>query len=245
MVDPDLSQLGVLASGQPLLARGILRRHHGSAHGLQDLLLQLRDGLAALVHADHHDPSGSRLLQLSEDPGLRERHEEPCDDLLRRRDLALLIGKRRTRKTSGGAFGRRRFFGASLVHKLAESRRQRRRGGIAFGRRSRGGVGRSEKLMRKIILALALMGVLGPVASLAQQNDDLLVSTAREWGGDNGVFTCDQWRGYMTKLYRLADPKKRGYIDEKSFAVIPRTSSVFASASFDYFDEAGKGRVTK
>jgi len=99
--------------------------------------------------------------------------------------------------------------------------------------------------MRKIILALALMGVLGPVPSLAQQNDDLLVSTAREWGGDNGVFTCDQWRAYMTKLYRLADPKKRGYIDEKSFAVIPRTSSVFASASFDYFDEAGKGRVTK
>ena len=99
--------------------------------------------------------------------------------------------------------------------------------------------------MRKIILALALMGVLGPVASLAQQNDDLLVSTAREWGGDNGVFTCDQWRAYMTKLYRLADPKKRGYIDEKSFAIIPKTSSVFASATFDYFDQAGKGRVTK
>jgi hypothetical protein len=99
--------------------------------------------------------------------------------------------------------------------------------------------------MRRFILSLALVGVLGPCSSLAQQNDDLLVSTARDWGGDGGVFTCDQWRAYMTRLYRLADPKKRGYIDEKSFAVIPRTSSVFASATFDYFDQAGKGRVTK
>jgi len=99
--------------------------------------------------------------------------------------------------------------------------------------------------MRKLILALALVGVLGPASSFAQQNDDLLVSTARDWGGDGGVFTCEQWRAYMAKLYRLADPKKRGYIDEKSFAIIPKTSSVFASATFDYFDQAGKGRVTK
>ena len=99
--------------------------------------------------------------------------------------------------------------------------------------------------MRKVILALAVVGVLDPVSSSAQQNDDLLVSTAREWGGDNGVFTCDQWRAYMAKLYRLADPKRRGYIDEKSFAIIPRSSSVFATATFDYFDQAGAGRVTK
>jgi len=99
--------------------------------------------------------------------------------------------------------------------------------------------------MRKIILALALAGVVSPVPSVAQQMDDLLVSTARDWGGDNGVFTCEQWRAYMTRLYRLADPKKRGYIDEKSFAIVPRTSSVFASATFDYFDQSGKGRVTK
>jgi hypothetical protein len=100
-------------------------------------------------------------------------------------------------------------------------------------------------LMRKLIVALALAGVARPGASLAQQSDDLLASTARDWGGDGGVYTCDQWRAYMAKLYRIADPKKRGYIDEKSFAVIPRASSVFASATFDYFDQAGKGRVTR
>ncbi len=99
--------------------------------------------------------------------------------------------------------------------------------------------------MRKFILALALASVACPVSSLAQQSDDLLVSTARDWGGDGGVYTCEQWRAYMAKLYRFADPKKRGYIDEKSFALIPRTSSVFASATFDYFDQAGKGRVTR
>ena len=99
--------------------------------------------------------------------------------------------------------------------------------------------------MRKIILALVIACVACAGESLAQQSYDLLVSTARDWGGDGGVYTCDQWRAYMAKLYRFADPKKRGYIDEKSFAVIPRTSSVFASATFDYFDQAGKGRVTR
>jgi hypothetical protein len=99
--------------------------------------------------------------------------------------------------------------------------------------------------MRKAALVLALASGLGASPSFGQQSDDLLVSTAREWGGEGGVYTCEQWRGYMAKLYRLADPKKRGYIDEKSFAIIPRTSSLFASATFDYFDQAGKGRVTR
>ena len=99
--------------------------------------------------------------------------------------------------------------------------------------------------MRRAILALAFAGFLVPGPSLAQQSDDLLVSTARDWGGEGGVYTCDQWRAYMAKLYRLADPKRRGYIDEKSFAIVPKASSLFASATFDYFDQAGKGRVTR
>ena len=99
--------------------------------------------------------------------------------------------------------------------------------------------------MRKAALALALVSTLGASPSFGQQSDDVLVSTAREWGGEGGVYTCEQWRTYVAKLYRLADPKKRGYIDEKSFAIIPKTSSVFASATFDYFDQSGKGRVTR
>ena len=99
--------------------------------------------------------------------------------------------------------------------------------------------------MRELLRALALVCVLGPMPSFGQQSDDLLISTAREWGGDGGVYTCDQWRAYMAKLYRLADPKKRGYIDEKSFAIVPKASSLFAAATFDYFDQAGKGRVTR
>ncbi len=99
--------------------------------------------------------------------------------------------------------------------------------------------------MLRAALAMALALTFGLNPALAQQSDDLLVSTARDWGGDGGVYTCDQWRAYMAKLYRLADPKKRGYIDEKSFAIVPRASALFASATFDYFDQAGKGRVTR
>jgi len=76
-------------------------------------------------------------------------------------------------------------------------------------------------------------------------NHDAVVSTAREWGGQGGVFTCQQWRAYVTRMYKIADPRHRGYIDAASFELIRKASPVFENASFDYFDMAGKGRVSQ
>ena len=47
--------------------------------------------------------------------------------------------------------------------------------------------------MRARLLALTLLSTsLAGLAqrALAQQSDDVLVSTAREWGGQGGVYTC-------------------------------------------------------
>jgi hypothetical protein len=102
---------------------------------------------------------------------------------------------------------------------------------------------RREKEMR--LRLFALVAVFAPLTAFAQQSDDLLVSTARDWGGAGGVYTCEQWRAYVTRLYRLADPRGRGYIEATDFEIIKKTSAVFREATFDYFDMAGKGRVTK
>jgi uncharacterized membrane protein YgcG len=104
--------------------------------------------------------------------------------------------------------------------------------------------------MRARALALAAIAALCSAAGFApkvfaQQADEPLVATAREWGGQNGVFTCDQWRAYVTRMYRLADPRHRGYIEAKDFEIIKKASPVFQMATFDYFDMAGKGRVTQ
>ena len=81
--------------------------------------------------------------------------------------------------------------------------------------------------------------------ALAQQADEPLLATASEWGGQGGVYTCAQWRAYVTRMYRLGDPRKRGYIEAKDFEIIKKASPVFQTATFDYFDMAGKGRVTQ
>ncbi|MBG0810755.1 EF-hand domain-containing protein [Methylosinus sp. H3A] len=74
---------------------------------------------------------------------------------------------------------------------------------------------------------------------------DAVLATASEWGGAGGVYTCEQWKQYLERMFRLADKRKRGFIDAQDFEIIPRMSPVFQAASFDYFDMAGKGRVTR
>jgi hypothetical protein len=107
-----------------------------------------------------------------------------------------------------------------------------------------------EKLMRARALALAVIAALCSAAGfapkvLAQQADEPLLATASEWGGQDGVYTCAQWRAYVTRMYRLGDPRHRGYIEAKDFEIIKKASPVFQTATFDYFDMAGKGRVTQ
>ncbi len=104
--------------------------------------------------------------------------------------------------------------------------------------------------MRARALAFAAFAALCSAAGFApqvfaQQAEEPLLATANEWGGQHGVYTCAQWRAYVTRMYRLADPRHRGYIEAKDFEIIKKASPVFQTATFDYFDMAGKGRVTQ
>jgi hypothetical protein len=85
----------------------------------------------------------------------------------------------------------------------------------------------------------------GGGASPADTSGDVVLATASEWGGQGGVYTCDQWKAYLGRMFNLADTKHRGFIDAKDFAIVKRSSKVFASADFGYFDESGKGRLTR
>ena len=99
--------------------------------------------------------------------------------------------------------------------------------------------------MRARALALAAIALCSAPKVFAQQADEPLLATASEWGGQGGVYTCAQWRAYVTRMYRLGDPRKRGYIEAKDFEIIKKASPVFQMATFDYFDMTGKGRVTQ
>ena len=104
--------------------------------------------------------------------------------------------------------------------------------------------------LRSSAFVLAMIGfgaTAAPTASLAQSGGavDRLVSTANEWGGQGGAYTCTQWRAYAQRMYRIADPRRRGYFEEADFERLKKVSPVFAQASFDFFETAVKGRVTQ
>lgn len=84
-----------------------------------------------------------------------------------------------------------------------------------------------------------------PARPATAGQEELVLATAGEWGGAQGVYTCDQWRQYLQRMYNVADKRRRGFFDAQDFEAVRRISPVFRAASFDYFDMAGKGKVTK
>ncbi len=98
-------------------------------------------------------------------------------------------------------------------------------------------------ILRSLAAACAILCAAPAFAQSAA--GDALVATANEWGGQGGAYTCQQWRAYVSRIYRVGDARHRGYMDAADFERIKAVSPVFAQASFDFFDQAGKGKITQ
>jgi hypothetical protein len=61
----------------------------------------------------------------------------------------------------------------------------------------------------------------------------------------DGVYTCDEWKGYLDRLFNLADRNRDGHLDPSEFAVIRRAGASLAEADFGYFDENQDGKITR
>jgi hypothetical protein len=83
----------------------------------------------------------------------------------------------------------------------------------------------------------------GDLASTGR--DPLLESLARWDANHDGVYTCDEWKQYVNRVFNVADRNGRGYIDAKQFGAIQRADPMFADADFAYFDENKDGRVSR
>ena len=76
--------------------------------------------------------------------------------------------------------------------------------------------------------------------------DDPIIASLPYWDfNHDGVYTCANWKRYMTELFNRADRRKRGYIDAQEFESIKAADQMFVNADFDYFDEQKKGRISK
>jgi EF hand len=76
---------------------------------------------------------------------------------------------------------------------------------------------------------------------------DTLVAWAMVWGdiGRAGVFTCDEWKRYATKLFNDADKNRDGYLSEDEFKGIRAADPMLKSADIAYFDDNRDGRVSR
>lgn len=61
----------------------------------------------------------------------------------------------------------------------------------------------------------------------------------------DGIYTCDEWKRYMDRLFVLADKNRDGILSASEFPVIKRVEKTFADADLGYFDDNGDGKVTR
>jgi Ca2+-binding EF-hand superfamily protein len=71
-------------------------------------------------------------------------------------------------------------------------------------------------------------------------------SGADIWDANHdGIYTCDEWKNYLDRLFTLADRNRDGHLDPSEFAKIRRPGTAFADADFGYFDENQDGKITR
>ena len=60
---------------------------------------------------------------------------------------------------------------------------------------------------------------------------DPLMAAASRWDADHdGVFTCEEWKQYASRLFTLADKNTDGFLDAKEFQQLGKVEPIFADA---------------
>ena len=101
---------------------------------------------------------------------------------------------------------------------------------------------------RKLISSVGVAaGLLLTGASLAlAQSDPMLNSGPPIWDTNHdGVYTCQEWKSYMDRLFTSADRNHDGKLDPTEFATVQKADATLAEADFGYFDENQDGKITR
>jgi hypothetical protein len=95
--------------------------------------------------------------------------------------------------------------------------------------------------------ALAQSGPSGDTVRGPRSTKDAPSTAAADvWDANHdGIYTCDEWKSYLDRLFTLADRNRDGHLDPSEFAKIKGAGSAFADADFGYFDENQDGKITR
>jgi hypothetical protein len=113
--------------------------------------------------------------------------------------------------------------------------------------------------MRSSILGLMFLVVTSGL-TVAQKRDadrttaasrasayDPYLTWASVWGDrqGRGVYTCDEWKSYVGKLFDQADRNHDGFLDAKEFEAIRKADKMFKDADIGYFDDNRDGKLSR
>jgi Ca2+-binding EF-hand superfamily protein len=115
-----------------------------------------------------------------------------------------------------------------------------------------------RNFIRRIGVTMALL-LAGSSLALAQSaappdaprtpksaQDALLKTGLESWDANHdGVFTCDEWKSHLDRIFTLADRNHDGRLDAAEFATVRRADATFADSDFGYFDENQDGKITR
>jgi hypothetical protein len=96
-------------------------------------------------------------------------------------------------------------------------------------------------------VGLLLISVPVALAQSAQPAQDAPPRNGPEiWDTNHdGVYTCDEWKSHMDRIFTSADRNHDGRLDPSEFAAVRKADSMLADADFGYFDENQDGKITR
>jgi hypothetical protein len=72
------------------------------------------------------------------------------------------------------------------------------------------------------------------------------MAAASRWDANHdGVFTCEEWKQYASRLFTLADKNTDGFLDAKEFQQLGKVEPIFADAEIAYFDDNHDQRLSR
>lgn len=76
---------------------------------------------------------------------------------------------------------------------------------------------------------------------------DRYLTWATVWGDrqGRGVYTCEEWKAYVGKLFDQADRNHDGFVDAKEFEAIRKADPMFKDADIGYFDDNRDGKLSR
>ena len=98
-----------------------------------------------------------------------------------------------------------------------------------------------------VAVAMLIAGSsLGASRALAQGATDPLLYSQPAWDANHdGVYTCEEWKSFMDRLFASADKGRKGFLTRGEFDAVKKADPTLAEADFGYFDENQDGKISR